>query len=130
MPNVAANRVLLLGTETIMSGAFAVTGVTATVASKWIDCASEGVISLYLRGIGTITSGTILIEEADWSPSEGDYSGTPSVLQTISASAVTGNAQIGYHFIDSSYGFVRVRISVVIGGGGSITFVKRCRGSA
>lgn len=122
------SRVLLLGTEP--SDGTAVTGVTSGT-SMWVDCSKDaGVRSFYLASIGTTSGGTILIEEADWNPDkQAPYSGTWSVIATISASAFTGGAQSATHIGDTAYAFVRVRISSAITGGGSITAVTRSRSS-
>ncbi len=127
MSNTAQSRVLLLGTETA-DGTIA--GVTATGASRPIDRKNDGVLSFYIRGIGTVSTGTLLIEEADFTPSENDYAGTWSQITSIALSTVTGGAQVAYHLTDTSYGMVRVRVSVAVTGGGSVTVVCRSRGAA
>lgn len=130
MPQTAASRILLLGTEaTSAAGVFAVTGVT-TGTSQAIHRNTDSVLSFYLRSIGTTSGGTILIEEADFSDQERDFSGTWSQIASIAASSFTGGAQVAYHITDCSYGYVRVRISAAITGGGSITAVLRSRGAA
>ena len=57
----APSRVLLLGTT---SGGV-VSGVTSGT-SQAINRVGQNELSLYVRGIGTITGGTLLIEEADY----------------------------------------------------------------
>lgn len=123
---VAPSRELLLGVE---NSDGTVTGVT-TGTSVPLDRSVQGVISFYLRSIGTTSGGTILIEEADWGPGEAPYSGTWGTIQTISASAFSGGAQLPVHIVDSAYGWVRVRISSAITGGGSIIVSERQRGAA
>ena len=77
--------------------------------------------TLYLRSLGTTSSGTIVIEEASWDPSEMPYGGTWSAVTTINASSFTGSAQLAYHFPSPTpYHYVRVRIGTSIGGGGSV----------
>lgn len=131
----APNRVLLLGTETVVAGQFTITGTTGagTAANpsthQPLYIPTEGIISLYLRGIGTISGGTILIEEADWGDQEQYYSGTWGVIATVSAASISGGVQLPYHITDTSYAYVRVRISSPLTGGGSMTAVKRSRGA-
>jgi len=79
-------------------------------------------LTIYVTGTGTIASGVITIEEADFNPStESDYSGTWSVITTVTASGVTGGAQQAIHLTPSAYSQVRTRISTAIGGGGSVS---------
>lgn len=127
MPSqVTSSRILLLGVENADS---TVTGVT-TGTSQPILREVDNIISIYLRSIGTTSGGTILIEEADWGPQEQVYSGTWSQIQSIAASTFTGGAQLALHVSASSFGYIRVRISSTITGGGSITAVARSCGAA
>ncbi len=126
MPSQVTNtRILLLGTEV----AGIVAGVT-TGTSRPIDMSLHGIVSVYLRSIGTTSGGTILIEEADYTEATQVYSGTWSQVATISANSFTGGAQTCNHISDAAYGFLRVRISSDITGGGWITAVLRSRGAA
>lgn len=124
---VSPSRELLLGVENADG---TVTGVTALGTHAPLLREVQGIISFFFRSIGTTSGGTILIEEADWGPGEAPYSGTWSVVQTISASAFSGGAQLAVHITDSAYGWVRVRISSAITGGGSIIVSERQRGAA
>lgn len=124
MSQVTSTRVLLLGVENADSS---VTGVTSGT-SQWIQCFDQGLLTIYLRSVGTTSGGTVLIEEADWGPLETPYSGTPSQMQSIAASSFTGGVQLAYHPSDSSFGWVRVRISSPITGGGTILASLRSRG--
>lgn len=126
MAAAAPSRVLLLGVENADGS---VTGVTGAVASPWIDRQVDGILSFYLRGQGTISGGTLLIEEADWGPNEAPYSGTPSLIATVTLSALSGGAQQAYHIVDSSYGRVRVRVSSPVTGGGSVSCALLSRGA-
>ena len=114
----APSRVLLLGTT---SGGV-VSGVTSGT-SQAINRVGQNELSLYVRGIGTITGGTLLIEEADYGDDEAPYSGTWSQLTSIACSDVTGNAQKGVHLSVGAYGYLRARISSAVTGGGSIAVV-------
>ncbi len=125
MGQVTSSRVMLLGVENIDGS---VTGVTAGT-SQPVDYSMQGVVAFYLRSIGTTSGGTVLIEEADWGPQETPYGGTWSTVATIAASSFTGGAEIAYHIIDSAYGYLRVRISSAITGGGTITAAMRSRGA-
>jgi len=124
----APDRMWLLGSDSVVAGALTVTGVT-TGTSQPIDYKAHGIITIYLRSVGTTSGGTVLIEEADWGPFEQPYSGTWSQIASIAASTFTGGAQIAYHVTDSSYGWLRVRISSAITGGGTILASLRSRGA-
>ncbi len=123
---IAASRMVLLGTD---NDDGTVTGVT-TGTSVPVNRAGVGILSIYLRSIGTTSGGTILIEEAEWGPNEHVYSGTWSVIATVSASAFTGTAQQAYHVTNCAYGFVRVRISSTITGGGTVYAAMRSQGNS
>ncbi len=124
---VTSTRILLLGTEPSATGI--ALGVT-TGTSRPIDMAQHGIVAFYFTSIGTTSGGTILIEEADYTDSTQPYSGTWSQVTSISASTFTGGAQIAYHVTDCAYGFLRVRISSTITGGGTILAALRSRGAA
>lgn len=125
MSQVASSRVLLLGVENADG---TVVGVT-TGTSQPIPRPDDGVIVVFLRSIGVTSGGIVLIEEADWGPLEPVYSGTWSQIASITAASFTGTAQTAQHIIDSAYGWVRVRISSAITGGGSIMASTRSRGA-
>lgn len=95
--------------------------------SKWIDVSAYPHITFYLKGVGTISSGVLTIEEADFDPlTEREPGLTGSTITTINAADVTGGAQKGYHCpAPSAYAFVRARISTAIGGGGDLSVVLR-----
>ena len=124
MSQVTNSRVLLLGVENADG---TVTGVTAGT-SQPVNRENDGLLAFFLRSVGTTSGGTVLIEEADWGPLEGPYSGTWSVLQTITAASFTGGVQLAVHVTDCSYGWVRVRISSAITGGGTMLASMRSRG--
>lgn len=114
----APSRVLLLGT----SSGGVVSGVTSGTSPS-INRVGQNELSLYVRGIGTITGGTLLIEEADYGDDEAPYSGTWSQLTSIACSDVTGGAQKGVHLSVGAYGYLRARISSAVTGGGTIAVV-------
>lgn len=119
MPNVGASRILLLGTE---NSDGTVTGVSSGTSIPVLRVGS-GLLSVFLRSIGTTSGGNVLIEEADWGPLETVYSGTWSQISSIAASSFTGGAQVATHITNCAYGYVRVRINSAITGGGTITAV-------
>lgn len=123
MPNIGYLRTLLLGVENADG---TVTGVT-TGTSQPVKMEGYGILSFYFRSVGTTSGGTILIEEADWGPQEGPYSGTWSQIASIAASSFTGGAQSANHISNSAYAYVRVRISSAITGGGTITAVLKAQ---
>lgn len=98
-------------------------GTATTVASIPIDCSAYLYNTVYLTSVGTTSGGTITIEEADWDPLSGQpYGGTWSIIGTATnASAVTGGATLAVRLPVGAYGYVRVRISGAITGGGTIS---------
>lgn len=97
--------------------------------SKWVDVRGRQLITFYVSGTGTTSSGVITLEEclAVGDPANANqeplqyYPGTASPIYDVNASDVTGDKQKAIHVSPASYGFVRARISTVIGGGGSIS---------
>ncbi len=120
MPNVGSRRIELLGT---WNADGTVTGVTLTQSSQPIFCDGRGYLAFYFRNVGTTSGGTILVEEADWGPYEGPYSGTWSTVYTQSASTISGESS--YRPPVGAYGYVRVRISSAITGGGTVLVSMR-----
>jgi hypothetical protein len=72
-----------------------------------------------VEGIGTISSGTVIIESAHAQ----DYSGTWNELDNVDASTLSGGKLYGNTFPHVPGGFVRGRIpgGATIAGGGQIT---------
>lgn len=125
--NVAPKQVLLLGTV-------ATTGIVSGVTSGtsiWIPSSAFGICTIYFRSVGTTSGGTLLIEESDWMPGDqaGANANTASQIASVSASAFTGGVQQAYHITNSAYGYVRVRISSAITGGGSVIVTLRAQGA-
>jgi hypothetical protein len=114
-------RTLLLGTESSLG---VITGVT-TGTSQPIKMEASTTLTIYLASQGATTGGTILIEEADYTDVTQPYTGTWGQIQSIAASAFTGGAQLPVHVTPTAYGFIRVRISSTITGGGTITVAAR-----
>jgi len=118
---IAPRQILLLGT---FNSDGTVTGVT-TGTSQPIQADGRGLVSIYLRSIGTTSGGTVVIEEADWGPLELPYSGTWSTILSQAASGFTGGVQLAVHATIAAFAWYRVRISSTITGGGSILVTSR-----
>lgn len=73
-------------------------------------------VTVYVVGIGTITGGTIVIEES-LSPQD---TGTWSAIQSITASTLSGGKTAAVH-VDGVVCTIRARISSAITGGGTIS---------
>lgn len=101
-----------------------VTGVTAGT-SQPIEVGANDELAFYFESSGTTSGGTVLIEEA----SRRNYSGTWSQVQSVSASDFTGTVQKAYHFSPNAYGWVRVRVSSTITGGGTVLVSVKKQGS-
>ena len=113
MQSLAKERIVLLDTVT--------TGTSRPVATEGRD-----EVAIYFQSTGTTSGGTLLIEEADYDPNqEPVYGGTWSQLASVAASSFTGGAQVAYHVSPNAYGFVRVRISSTITGGGTVKVIAR-----
>ncbi len=104
----------------------AITAATQGISAP-IRVNARDEVTFYFKSAGTTSSGTFKIEEADYdADSEPVYSGTWSqVLSDVLASAFTGTAQQAVHIPTSAYGYLRVRQTVDVGGGGSVTVVAR-----
>lgn len=90
--------------------------------STAIDCSGASSLVFYLTGVGTTSSGVVTYEESD----SGTYGGTWSEIAAVNASDVTGGKTKATHTTaPQSFGWVRARISTVIGGGGDISVVLR-----
>jgi hypothetical protein len=103
------------------------TGATATGPSPAVDVSSYSNLVVYFTSTGTTSGGTVLVEEAEWDPNQGqNFTGTWVPVTTIAASSFSPTAIAVYHLPSPAcYGFVRVRISATITGGGTIAAVLR-----
>ena len=72
-------------------------------------------VTIYAFGTGTISSGSLIIEEAHAST----YNGTWSQLSTVSCTAVSTAVQAIH--LQGNFKFIRARISNNVSGGGNIT---------
>lgn len=77
--------------------------------------ASEHFTVLF-EGTGTISGGTILLEESD----NETYTGTWSTITSITGTAITGGAAQVVHF-QGLVRAIRARVSATITGGGTVT---------
>lgn len=106
------------------------TAQTAAQASIPVDVRSYQALTVYATGTGTISSGTLVVEEADWDPFDSAqvFSGTWSAIPgaTILGTAVSAGAQQALHLpAPSAYAWLRVRLSVAVGGGGTMSVALR-----
>jgi len=93
-----------------------------------VDVRGYNQITIFLSSVGTTSSGVVTIEEADYDPLlTGIYSGTWSTIgATVAASTFSAGAMVAVHLpAPACYAYVRVRISTLIGGGGTISAVLR-----
>jgi len=98
-----------------------------TGMSMPIDVSHYSNITIYLKGAGTISAGTLIVEEADY---VNNYTGTWSDITgpvPIDCTDVTAGQQKAYQVPLGAYGFLRVRIgTAVAGAGGVVSVVLRC----
>ena len=95
---------------TLAAGSTTGTGVAINIPHSSQDT------NFYIKGTGTISAGTLYIEEAD-SP---DYAGTWSLIDDVDLTGVTAGAMIVMH-VAGMLRAVRARFSVAASGGGSIS---------
>lgn len=101
-------------------------GSATTTTSTPIATHDARQIAWVIEGAGTVTGGVAKVEAARTA----DYSGTWFELDTIdfSSSALTNAAYLG-NYPNPIGGFVRIRISSTVTGGGTITgYVQRLVG--
>lgn len=77
-------------------------------------------LTVVIQQNGVTSSGIVTVEEAYYPVVDTPYTGQWSLLTTVDVSTLTGQSHI--HF-EGSFWAVRVRISTVIGGGGTVTAV-------
>jgi hypothetical protein len=109
-----------LGPETSVLLTNIVTAVSGT--SRAVNCGGRDTLVFYFQGVGVISGGSIVIEEA-YQPVDGPaYAGTWSVIGTpVAATSLTGNVQVATHLPIQAYSHVRVRVTADIAGGGNVT---------
>lgn len=98
-----------------------ITAATADeTTSAWVDVRGRTHIVLYVSGLGTTSSGVLTFEESLPSAANA-WPATASSISTLNAADVSAGVCKAVHLTVGGYGFVRARISTVIGGGGTIT---------
>lgn len=113
---MAATRTALLTAAT--------TGTGTTIA----DCSGMVWLKAYLKGTGTISAGTIVLEEADYfgagaggvTPNPVWPGGWSAIGTPISCADAASGAQKAYVLPISAYASVRARFTADVTGGGSI----------
>jgi hypothetical protein len=106
--------------------------------SDWFPCQDYTAPALYLKGAGTISTGTLIVEEADWDPLGPPYTGTASTIyftippatspvSSIDLTALSGGKEQSLKLWGpNGYAYVRVRIGTgVTGSGGAVTVTLR-----
>jgi len=91
---------------TLQTAATTGNGVVATIRPGTKD------ITITVTGAGTISGGTVSIEEA----SSESYAGTWSIMEDFPATDLTGGAQKVLHF-KGRYNAIRCRLASIAGGG-------------
>ena len=87
-----------------------------------VPCLGCSNLTVYTLSAGTTSSGVLTVETASWDPlSQQDNSATWSSIATINASDSSAGVYKATALTAGAYDFVRVRISTVIGGGGTIS---------
>lgn len=81
-----------------------------------VDVSKAYAVTIYCDGTGTVSGGVITIEESR----DTAYAGTWSSVTTITASTLSGGADVAIH-LSGIYVAVRARISSNITGGGTVT---------
>lgn len=115
MPGVGPTRF------TAMSGV-----ITDEQRGGIFDATQYPYVTAFVTGTGTIASGLVSFEEADYDPAASPYTGTWSDLGSsydVTASGLTGGATQAVHFPVAKFRFVRPFIETAIGGGGSVSVV-------
>lgn len=119
--NTSPQDTMLLGTAN-SDGTF--TGVTSGTSVALPPSPHDSYL-IAVIGNGTISGGTLLIEEAFWTDRQMPYSGTWSQVYSVTASGVSGGAQQHIHIAPNANAYRRVRISSNITGGGGLSVAAR-----
>lgn len=98
----------------------------------WIDVRGYPYLTFYVSSAGTTSTGVITFEEMcpakNWQttmnpPAFGAASGDYASISTKNASDTSAGKQAAVACTVRAYGWVRARVSTVIGGGGSVSVV-------
>ncbi len=120
--NVAPFRKVLLGSPTL-----GVSGVTAGTSAP-INCAGYTYLTVFYTSFGTTSGGTLILEGADYSDEplhDTPYGGTWVQIESRAASSFTGSVQLAFSIPPAAFGWIRVRISSAVTGGGSVMVTMR-----
>ncbi len=90
------------------------------------ECGGYHHLTLYLIGVGTVSAGTLVIEEAWYNAltpaTTGSWS-TWSTIGTLTCADVTGGAQQAFQLPIGAYANVRARFTADVTGGGTISAI-------
>ena len=114
MIGVAPGRALLLGT--VANGVYSYVTTGTSIPQ---NCAAFSKWAIYAQSSGgTLSTGVLTIEEADYDPNAGPaYGGGWSAITTIDLTALSaGIAQAVYHSPVAAFAWVRVRVSTDVTG--------------
>ncbi|HMF95090.1 MAG TPA: hypothetical protein VKE96_12380 [Vicinamibacterales bacterium] len=93
-------------------------GVT-TGTGNWVAIAcGASLLTITTTGAGTITAGTLLIEETD--ALDDGSAATPAQLSTLDLTTITAGKKNVAHATAGAYGFIRARLSAAVTGGGTV----------
>lgn len=130
MANTTQLDVLLLGTQNADGTITSVTSGT----SQAINLKPYPLASIYVQADGgTISSGTLVVEQAWWDPLKAHqpYSGQWSQIQSVALSGLSGTAQQQAFDIGAiANSFTRVRLSAAVVGGGKIAVALVAAGNS
>jgi hypothetical protein len=90
------------------------------------DCSGLVWLKAYLKGTGTVSSGTIVLEEADYfgTVPNTPWAGTWSAIGSpIACTDAASGAQKTYVLAISAYSSIRARFTADVTGGGSVDLV-------
>ena len=114
MIGIAAGRALLLGT--VDSGVYTYVTTGTSIPQPCMNY-SKWAVFVQSSG-GTVSTGVLTIEEADYDPNLGPaYGGSWSQITTIDLTTLSAAiGQAVYHAPTAAYGWVRARISTSVTG--------------
>jgi len=98
-----------------------------TGISPYIPGANFNDLTFYFVGTGTISGGTVVIEEADWDVLNSGTmpGGAWGQVTTVPPAGFSAGATQAVHLQRGAYGAVRVNITSPLTGGGTVTVTAR-----
>lgn len=106
------------------------TSMTAVTADETrgliFDATAYPYVTAYVTGTGTIVSGLLSFETADYAEASFPYTGTWADFGSsydVTASGLSGGGQEAVVFPVAKFRFIRPFIETAIGGGGSVSVV-------